>query len=142
MKNEFAGELWSQVPRHAKSRTPLSPHVPEFGLKFKYGARLPGLGKYDLHYGDNSGYQAINLAYLLGATKIVLLGYDMQMTGGKAHWHTDHQKPLNAGGSDLEHWAKLFPQLAIDLAQEGIEVVNCTRETALTCFKRQTIEAL
>jgi len=43
-----------------------------------------------LHQGSNSGIQAINLAYHLGAREIILLGYDMQPTGGKSHWFGDH----------------------------------------------------
>ena len=35
--------------------------------------------------GGNSGYQALNLAYHLGATRMLLLGYDMQATNGLVH---------------------------------------------------------
>lgn len=43
-------------------------------------------------FGTDSGTQAVNLAYLLGARRIVLLGYDMQFSeDGAAHWHKDHE---------------------------------------------------
>lgn len=122
---------------------PPSTHVEKYGLKFKYGSRHAGLGKHDLHYGDNSGYQAVNLAYLFGARRIVLLGYDMRPgTDGRSHWHPQHKNPLNPGGTDVTRWAQLFHELAKDLASEGVEVINCTRRTALTCFPQLPLEAL
>lgn len=35
----------------------------------------------------NTGTGAINLAYLLGAVKVVLIGFDMKTHDGKANWH-------------------------------------------------------
>ncbi len=43
-----------------------------------------------LRTGRNSGYQAINLAVHYGARRIVLLGYDLQRTDGKAHFFGNH----------------------------------------------------
>jgi hypothetical protein len=82
--------------------------------------------------GQNSGYQAINLAVLLGASRIVLLGYDMQ-TGpkGEQHWHEDHPQ---SNAPEYSNWAQRFATLVEPLAEAGIEVVNCTARTALTCF--------
>lgn len=98
-----------------------------------------GLGKEQIYTGGNSGYQVINLAYLLGAGKIILLGYDMQMTGGKSHWHGDHPRNLNRSLA-LANWVKNFKVLARDLSEAGVEVINATRETALDCFKRAKLE--
>jgi hypothetical protein len=42
--------------------------------------------------GGNSGYQAIGLSLHLGATRVILLGYDMTWTAGKAHWFGMHPK--------------------------------------------------
>lgn len=93
----------------------------------------------EINHGMNSGYQAINLAYHFGVSRILLIGYDMQRTGGQAHWHGDHPKGLtNAEG--LNKWAARFPKLAEDLAKEGVEVINCSRETALRCFSRARLE--
>ncbi|MDG3040445.1 hypothetical protein [Roseicyclus marinus] len=91
--------------------------------------REPGV----IHHGANSGYQAIGLAYQLGADRIILVGLDMQHTGGRSHWHGDHPKGLgNAWG--IEGWRKNFDALAADLEAEGVEVINCSIDTALTCF--------
>jgi hypothetical protein len=41
---------------------------------------------------------------------------------------------------NYKHWTNAFPQLAADLVQEGVEVINLSRETALDCFPRMTLE--
>jgi len=105
------------------------------------GTHAPGLGRTQIHWGGNSGYQCINLAYLWGAARIVLLGFDMQRTGGMSHWFGDHPPGL-ANGSPYEQWVQRFDKLAADLRQEDVEVINATKETALKCFKRVPIECI
>lgn len=101
----------------------------------------PGLSLHPkrIHAGKNSGYQAIGLAFLWGAAKIVLLGFDMQKTGGKTHHHGDHEGGLPNLGT-LKDWVGLMPALAQDLRREGVECINASRETALACFERMSIE--
>jgi hypothetical protein len=89
-----------------------------------------------IHGGGNSGYQAVNLAFLFGAAKIVLLGFDMK---GGSHWHGDHPGALNRG-VPTRAFAKAFPALADDLKSEGVEVLNATRDTALECFPKIDLE--
>lgn len=91
-----------------------------------------------LHQGLNSGYQAMNLAYHFGAERMLLLGYDMQKTGGRSHWFGDHPGKLNVP-SPYAEFVKRFPALAADLLAEGVRVTNCSTETALTCFERGSI---
>lgn len=84
-----------------------------------------------LRTGRNSGYQAINLAVHLGATRILLLGYDMSPDGAQQHWfgdHPDHQI------SPYAEMRAAFETLMQPLAALGISVVNCSRRTALTAF--------
>ena len=113
----------------------------KWGCNIVYGRFCSGLGKEFIHYGENSGYQAINLAYLWGAAKIILLGFDMQATGGKVHFFGDHKQGL-CNGPAFENIAPKFTPLAKDLKKEGVEVINCTRKTALTCFKRQDLKTV
>lgn len=113
------------------------------GLRHIPAAKRPGLSRTPgvIHHGANSGFQAINLAYHMAPTLIVLLGLDMQHTGGRAHWHADHPDGMpNAGG--IEHWQRNFIPLARDLAAEGVRVVNCSTETALTCFERANVREI
>lgn len=127
VKANFTGECWTCTEAAAKAH----------GLKYIASAKRPGLSRdpYVIHEGHNSGYQAINLARHFGAERIVLLGYDMQGT----HWFGNHPpefKPRNDFGLFLPQ----FDSLAADLVADGVEVINCTRETALKVFPRSTIE--
>lgn len=90
--------------------------------------------------GSNSGFQAMMLARHFGARKIVLLGYDMQRTGGKAHWFGDHPRPMSQGNP--LHWVDRFKTAAPALAAEGTQVINASRATAIPCFPRASIESV
>lgn len=128
---EFGGELWS-CSRQAHKR---------FGTLHIRGLTKPGLSRRrgEIHHGRNSGYQAIGLAYEFGAVRIVLVGYDMQHTDGRAHWFGNHPAGWTNAGS-VAQWVHGFNELARDLAALNVDVINCTRETALTCFRRANIE--
>jgi len=89
-----------------------------------------------LRTGKNSGYQAINLAVHLGAARVVLLGYDMQRTGGREHWFGNHP---NGSRSPYDAFARRFASLVQPLRALGVSVVNCSRHTALTAFPRQPL---
>lgn len=130
-QSKFAGELWT-ASRSAQLRHRLM-HV--------HGISRPGLSQSlgVIHHGGNSGYQAIGLAHQFGAARIVLIGYDMQKTGGSAHWFGNHPPGFHNAPS-LARWVTHFDQLAADLRGIGVEVINCTRETALACFTRDNLE--
>lgn len=88
-----------------------------------------------VHLGNNGGYQALNLVTLMGATRILGLGYDMK---GR-HWFGDHPKACS-GPSNFARWIANFETVPPDLARIGATFINCSRDTALTCFPRMTIE--
>lgn len=92
-----------------------------------------------IFHGNNSGYQAIGLAYTWGAARVILLGYDCQFSGGKRHWFGDHPRGLN-NATGIECWKRAFPKLAKDAEHVGLAIVNASRQTALTCFPRMSIE--
>lgn len=96
--------------------------------------------------GDNSGYQAINLAVLLGAQRILLLGYDMARgPKGQSHWFGEHPGGVNGrppAPSPYHKFLQAFPSLVEPLKQLGVEVVNCTRKTALTVFPQRPLEEM
>lgn len=88
----------------------------------------------------NSGAACVSLAVDAGARRVILLGYDCQATGGKKHWHGDHPRTLGNAAA-MPKWLSKFEKLARDKA--GHEIINCTRETALTCWPRMPLtEAL
>lgn len=86
----------------------------------------------------NSGAGQINLAFQRGARRIILLGYDCQMTNGKAHHYGDHPLPLQNALSH-SHWPGQFARLAEALKGKA-EIINCSRETALKCWPRAPLE--
>ena len=135
VKKTFKGKLYSQYHNPSTKA-----YVDKTGLNAFEGAGNKGLGRNKLHHGSNSGYQAINMAYLLGASKIILLGYNMGRPNGKAHFFGDHPEGLRNG--HYEAYIKHFTRLAEDLAREGVEVINCTPDTLLTQFKRAELEAV
>lgn len=86
----------------------------------------------------NSGQRAVQLAAHLGATRIILLGYDCSLAGG-THWHGNHPDGLkNPDGESIRRWQGEFQRLADGLAP-GITVINASRRTSLTCFPRQPL---
>jgi hypothetical protein len=124
----FAGEMWTQDIRARR----------EFGLNWVLGRAKAGLGKDYIHFGSHSGYQAINLAYLWGASRIILLGYDCRSIEGKAHWFGQHPAGLNQQ-QGFGTWLSHYTQLADDLDAEGVEVINATPESAIRVFTDKPI---
>jgi len=89
--------------------------------------------------GGNSGYQAVHLATHFGARRILLFGFDMRQVGKRKHWFGDHVRPLHSGGN-YGVWIRNFTALAKVLAGKGVEVINCTPGSALTCFRSAALE--
>jgi hypothetical protein len=83
----------------------------------------------------NSGFQAMNLALHFGVKRILLLGYDMKFAkSGASHWFGDH--PDNTR-SNYHRWLPNFETAA---KQNLVEIINCSRDTALEAFPRMSIE--
>ncbi len=140
---EFEGEKWTHAPIEKNGLYETQHKVAaKYGLRVMPGKHGRGLGTAHINYGGNSGYQAINLAYMFGAGSIVLLGYDMQKTDGQQHWFGDHPEGPMKVDSNYSGWWNDFAKLGSDLARKGVEVINCTRETALTCFRRESLETV
>ncbi len=103
-------------------------------------------GLYDdkVHHGGNSGYIGLQLARLLGYNRIILAGFDCQHTYGKRHWFGDHDsKYFTKNADDVKQWVEKFDLLAPLLYNDSIHVINCTIQTALTCFETASyIDAL
>lgn len=111
-----------------------------YGLMRVPSVDEPGLSLDPLriHTGLNGGFQALNLALLLGAARILLLGYDMRLgPAGEKHWHPDHQGAcFNPDPVKLAEWACRFEETPPMLATAGVAVINCTPGSAIGCFPR------
>lgn len=87
----------------------------------------------------NSGQRAIQLAVHLGAGRVLLLGYDASLEN-VTHWHGEHPDGMhNPDVKEVTQWKKDFSLLNKILP--GVEIINCSRHTALTCFERKNLEA-
>jgi hypothetical protein len=113
----------------------------QYGLTYIRSKRGPGFSKtWDyVHRGDNSGFQALNLAVLAECDPIVLLGFDMKMSGTQRHWFGDHPGDLNVR-SPYHTFAAAFNDAAM-LAPE-VRIFNATRDTALTCWPKVDLRSV
>lgn len=106
----------------------------------RYGARLCPNSNVIMRYG-HSGAAALALALMGNPSRVILLGYDgKKAPNGKAHWHDDHPHGMSNCKS-IGAWAK-HDELASMLARrKNALVINASRETAIRCFHRMTLEA-
>lgn len=88
--------------------------------------------------GRNSGFQAMNLATLAGAKRILLLGYDGQPQHGKTHWFGEHPRPTPI--DNFPYYRKSFDAAKKDLDRLGVEVLNCSTGSAIETFPKISIE--
>lgn len=110
----------------------------------------------------NVGFAALNIAILFGCERVVLLGYDMkfgklnptgkgfpdnlkwspseadlQDVGEVSNWHPNiKQIPSDRHAT----YAQAFKNAAPKIEELGVEVVNATPDSALTCFPHKPLE--
>ncbi len=98
---------------------------------------------YTIGAGGNSGFQAINLAVLFGARKIILVGFDMRVDRG-SHWHGDHTGGLgNPDSEKIERWRSNLDNAAESLSAAGVTVINASAVSALRNYPKMSFrEAL
>jgi hypothetical protein len=64
----------------------------------------------------------------------------MDMRG--KHWFGDHPAPLtNVAENEYPMFAQGFNTMVPDLAALGVEVINCSPISAITCFRFATVQA-
>lgn len=130
---EFAGERWtshSLSPKNDKTMV-----ADRLGLRVIEGRDAAGFSRDParIHYANNSGFQAVNLALLWGADPVILVGFDMRAINNRTHFFGNHKAPLRDGGQ-YSKWAANFAKAAEMLWQPRQIVINATPESALTCF--------
>lgn len=135
--NGFAGVKWSTHDKDSTANDKTEA-AESYGINIVKGA--PGAGFSTdpgvIHYGDNSGFQAVNLAILLGSPYIVLVGFDMRHVSGKSHFFGDHPRDLYQR-NEYESFALKFDKAP---APDGVEIINATPNSALTCYPMVTLD--
>lgn len=91
--------------------------------------------------GMNSGFQAMDLAVLMGASRVILTGYDMGLAGRVRHFFGDHPGLMNVN-SPYHLFIRAFDAAAPHYAARGVEILNASRRSALTCFPMIPLEAV
>lgn len=132
---DFRGEKWSSHTVTGRVR-----HNDKTGLAERYRLNLIegadgdsfSLDPARIHYGSNSGFQAVNLAILFGATRIILVGFDMGQKDGKRHFFGDHPAGLR-NTANYAGFIRAFDRAAKKLPPH-IEILNATPGSALRCF--------
>jgi len=99
-------------------------------------------GSGNLGWNSNSGFAAIHLALLFGATSLVLLGFDMKLgDGGNANWHlnlNDNPNP-EIYPRFLLYWERyLWPDL--QTKYPDVELVNANPKSRLPDLLKTTPE--
>lgn len=90
---------------------------------------------------QNSGWQAINLAYLFGARRIFVFGMDMRVgRNGESHNFGEHPDGLNSPVWEFDNWTRMINRSAPALKERGVEVYNCSAVSKLSCFPKKTLE--
>lgn len=93
-----------------------------------------GLNWHEAYGPYNSGLRAIELAFQLGAERVLLLGYDCTIQSG-THFHGDHKDTKNPTEELCRKWSRQHCRLA-----QRDQVINCSRDTELTAYRLGRLE--
>lgn len=88
--------------------------------------------------GRSGGANAMNLALHFGASRIVLLGFDMRPSG---NWHDRHGQPQKASRYPEAFVPEQY-QMAPVFERLGVQVLNATPGSALGCYPMVDLEKL
>lgn len=92
--------------------------------------------------GGTSGFGALHLAFLNGARRVTLFGFDYRPSkAGEWHHNERHYNFVNHQiVSTWEQWARNFDDAAPVLKAAGVEVINASPGSAITAFPRVSIQ--
>lgn len=93
--------------------------------------------KSGIYHSNNSGFCALQIAVVLGASPIYLLGFDM-VTGNASHFHTGY--PIQSPPSVSARFRTGFEHIADELRRKDVDVVNLNPASGLRCFRFETFE--
>ena len=125
---QFKGAVFTNVPQLQKDKTP---------WLWIMGREQRGLSHTALGWNNSTGAAAVNLALLLGAKRVFLLGFDMHLSrDGKSNWHANN---INMPNKNVyPGFIKGFVRLAKDLPIKfpGTEIINITDDSSLNMFPK------
>lgn len=88
-----------------------------------------------IYRGTNAGIAALNLATVLGADPVYLLGYDLAASNGKtANWHSEYKEKWTQQDSVYLRYIQDF-KARKDSGAIKARVVNVNMDSGLKCFE-------
>lgn len=150
---DFWDYYWDDIKRYRCHKwTPRIESANKYNINYIEEIWRPGLSKDNnfIHAHHGSGPQILNLALHYGVKRMALIGWDMRYPGkvsdreykNDRHYFGEYPK-------ELQHWPRtedngdlggLIKEVeTIKPSDYGIEIINCTPNSALKCFPFQSI---
>ncbi len=139
------------IRQEAKLRTLMTPKIfavePEFypcpvidGALYILRSRFPGFSEKPdiIQSGGNSGFGAVNYAYLKRAKKIALFGFDYV----EGHYCPERYDWYKPGQNERywKNWGDNFNDCKPQIAAAGMDIINASPKSTVTAFRKCTIE--
>lgn len=90
--------------------------------------------------GTNSGACALNMAFQLKPSRVILWGFDMgRSAAGEAYWYPPYPWARPTGGTGngrYKEWAQQFAPAAAAFKAAGIEVINASPDSNIPLFPK------
>jgi len=134
------GEHIKKLRPSLESWTQCKPSSEKYKINHVQGQHKPKLSinQNEIHYGSNSGYQQLNLAFLMGCSRFILVGYNMKKINNKSHYFGDHPKELKRN-SPYPRFVSAFATIQPEIREL---IINCTPDSALTMFEQKPLEEI
>jgi len=90
----------------------------------------------DIHtftHGNNSGYCALQLAIALGYEEIYLLGYDLNISSSKTHFHNGYKQDVSRFSRNLIEYRTIFSK-SLQLYKGPSKIYSCSNNSYLNTF--------
>jgi len=99
-------------------------------------------------WNGNSGSAALSIAANAGASRIILLGFDMSLNSqSQQHWHNVYGRgaitnPKSLRKLPFDRHKRGFVEIAKDAKRRGIEILNASPESTIEQFSKYTVKEL
>ena len=121
---KFAGLVFTCYPQLYKTKIP---------WLWTIHRENQGLWHKSVGFNGNTGATAINLAFLFGAMRVFLLGFDMKLVAGKPHWHDNLLTKQSLNPTTYQDFVRRFRFLVRDwkLKFPDRQIINLTKDSGL-----------
>lgn len=150
---DFWDYYWHDIKKYdCEKWTPRIKSAKKYNINYIEEIWRPGLSTDNnfIHAHHGSGPQILNLALHYGVKKMALIGWDMRYPGkvsdreyeGNRHYFGEYPNQLQhwpRTGSNGEMLGLIKEVESIKPEDYGIEIINCTKDSALKCYPYQSL---